>query len=91
MNQSTFPVLFSTPDPEALAERPLTPSELIAVRVFPVARYLLAMGRMVKLNAWYDGLRATQDGHIDRWLAFLRRCRGARRGRQMTSAPTFQP
>jgi Ser/Thr protein kinase RdoA (MazF antagonist) len=56
-----------------LSERTLAADELTSVRLFPVARYLLAMGRMVRLRAWGDGLRATQDARIDAWLAFLHR------------------
>ena len=55
-----------------LAERTLSEAELDAIPVLTVARFLVAMGRIVGLSARFEGRHADRDERVDRWLTFLR-------------------
>ena len=51
----------------------LSDAELEAARVFPLVRYLVALGRIVRLNTRFDGQQAVDAGRFTEWIEFMKR------------------
>ena len=52
-------------------QRVLSEAKLKAAQLFPLARYLLALGRRACLSARFDGASAVDDKQITAWIDFM--------------------
>jgi hypothetical protein len=52
-------------------QRALSAAEVEAAPVFVLARYLLALGRIVRLGSRFGGGSTVDDGRIDAWIDFV--------------------